>query len=72
MCGSLAFIEGLQGQQWNIALWLLIYTACQTFAKPKTAAKEGARLALFAFICIHIGVFIGAHLNSQGGSPQLK
>jgi hypothetical protein len=40
MCGSLAFIKGLQGQQWKIALWLLIYTACQTFAKPKTAAEK--------------------------------
>jgi hypothetical protein len=40
MCGSLAFIEGLQGQLRNIALWLLIYTACHTFAKPKTAAKK--------------------------------
>jgi len=42
MCGSLAFIEGLQCQQWNIALWLLIYTACQTFAKPETVAEKKA------------------------------
>jgi hypothetical protein len=39
MCGSLAFILVLQGQaqQSNFALWLLIYTACQTFAKPEIA-----------------------------------
>jgi hypothetical protein len=40
--GVLLLLRGLQGQQWNIALWLLIYTACQTFAKPKTAAEKKA------------------------------
>ena len=70
MCGSLAFIKGLQGQQWKIALWLLIYTACQTFAKPKTAAEKKALGQRFLPLSASTYGFLLVRISIRKGVPR--